>query len=288
MSNEIPVWNVIDYKSTVAALLQQRGSKLRDLVTTDNYHGDSGVPVSQLGPVTAKKKTSRHSDTPIIETPHDRRWVFPEDYEWADLIDKQDQLRIIADPTSPYAINGAMSLGRSMDDEIIDAFFGDAKTGEKGTVVETFDTANQQIAAGGAGMSVSKLIEAKEILMANEVDIDTDMLFCAITAKQHTNLLNETKTTSLDYNTRPVLVDGRITSFMGFNFVHIERLEKDGANRRCPVWAKSGMHLGMWNDIDAKITERADKSYSTQVYTSMTVGSTRLENGKVVDVQCQE
>ena len=99
MSNEILDWSVIDYKSTVEALLQQRGSKFRDTVMEDSYHGKSGAAVNQIGAVNAALRTTRHADTPLIETPHDKRWVFPSDYEWADLIDDQDKLRVISDPT---------------------------------------------------------------------------------------------------------------------------------------------------------------------------------------------
>ena len=48
------------------------------------------------------------------------------DYEYADLIDKQDQVRTLIDPTSSYAQAAAFALGRAMDDEIISAVSGNA------------------------------------------------------------------------------------------------------------------------------------------------------------------
>lgn len=287
MSNEILDWSIIDYKSTVDHLLQQKGSKLRDTVMVESCTGKSGVPLNQVGAVNAVKKTTRHSDTPLIETPQDRRWVYPEDYEWADLIDDQDKLRIIADPTSPYAINGAYAIGRSMDDAIIAAANGTAKTGEDGDTSTAFPAA--QIAPTTAGgLTIAKLREAKKILMANEVDLDNEEICCVISAQQHDDLLGETQAVSLDYNTTPVLVDGRITSFMGFNFKHSERLTASGTDRQVLVYAKSGMALGVWNDLTVNITERADKSYATQVYVKATFGATRLEEGKVVQITCSE
>jgi|AP45_3_1055517.scaffolds.fasta_scaffold10278_3 hypothetical protein len=288
MSFQVNTAFVQDYKNTVSLLLQQRGSKLRGAVTQDGFTGKSGKAVEQIGAVNAQKRTSRHGDTPLISTPHDARWVFPTDYEWADLIDDQDKLRMIVDPTSPYAVNGAYAMGRSIDDALIDSFFGTAKTGENGTVSTTFPS-GQQVASGSAGMTIAKLRSAKKILMANEVDVDNDPLFIAITAEQHDDLLGESQAISLDYNTKPVLVEGRITAFMGFNFIHIERLGVDGSSaRRCPAWARSGMHLGMWNDITTRISERDDKSYATQVYVKGTFGATRLEEGKVVEILCTE
>lgn len=287
MSFEVTTAFVQQYTTNVQLLLQQRGSKLREFCTMGSYTGKAAKAVEQIGAVTAQKKTSRHSDTPLISTPHDARWVFPEDYEWADMIDDQDKLRMLIDPTSPYALNGAYALGRSLDDAIITAALGTAKTGENGSTDTAFATATQQVAVGGTGMTVAKLRQAKKILTANEVDIMNDPLYIAVTAQQIDDLLGSTEVTSADFNTVKALVQGEVDSFMGFKFVNIERLGLDGSgDRRCFAWAKSGMHVGMWNDINTKITERADKSYATQVYVKGTFGATRTDEKKVVEIIC--
>ena len=54
MSNEIMNWSVIDYKSTVDHLLQQKGSKFRMCVMEESFQGKSGVPINQVGAVTAQ------------------------------------------------------------------------------------------------------------------------------------------------------------------------------------------------------------------------------------------
>lgn len=287
MSFEVTTAFVQQYTTNVQLLLQQRGSKLREFCGMGSYTGKAAKAVEQIGAVTAQKKTSRHSDTPLISTPHDARWVFPEDYEWADMIDDQDKLRMLIDPTSPYAMNGAYALGRSLDDAIIAAALGTAKTGENGSTDTAFATATQQIAVGGTGLTVAKLRQAKKILTTNEVDVMNDPLYIAVTAQQIDDLLGTTEVTSADFNTVKALVQGEVDSFMGFKFVNIERLGLDGSgDRRCFAWAKSGMHVGMWNDINTKITERADKSYATQVYVKGTFGATRTDEKKVVEIIC--
>ena len=288
MSFEVNTAFVQQYSTNVGLLLQQRGSKLRDCVTMGSYTGKAAKAVEQIGSVTAQKRTSRHSDTPLISTPHDARWVFPTDYEWADLIDDQDKLRMLIDPTSPYAQNGAYALGRAMDSDIITAALGTSKTGENGTTSTAF-SASQQIASGSAGLTVAKLREAKKILLANEVDVENDPLYIAVTAKQLDDMLGTTQVTSADYNTVKALVQGQVDTFMGFKFVQTELLGVDGSSdRRVIAWAKSGVHCGVWNDISGKVTERADKSYSNQVYVKGTFGATRTEEGKVVEILCSE
>lgn len=144
--------------------------------------------------------------------------------------------------------------------------------------------------------------------MAAEVDVDNDPLVCVISAKQHDDLLNEAQAISLDYNTKPVLVDGKITAFMGFNFIHSERIPggnsfnaaintgistgstdgtyTTGSRFMLPVFAKSGMALGVWNDITTSIDRRADKRNSYQVYVTGTFGGARMEEKKCVIINC--
>lgn len=291
MSFEVTTAFVQQYTTNVSLLLQQRGSKLREAVSVGNYVGKAAKCVEQIGAVTAQKRTTRHGDTPLISTPHDARWVFPTDYEWADLIDDQDKLRMLIDPTSPYAINGAYALGRSMDGLIIEAALGTSKTGENGTDNTAFDTSNQRVGVGSTptGLTIAKLREAKKILLANDVDTRMDPLYMAVTAQQLDDLLGTTEVTSSDYNTVKALVQGEVNTFMGFTFIQTELLGVDSSGyRRVIAWAKSGIHLGLWNDITSRISERGDKSYSNQVYVKGTFGATRTEEKKVIEILCNE
>ena len=290
MSFNVSTHFVQQYTTNIQLLLQQKGSKLRDAVMSASYVGKAAKAVEQIGAVNPVKNQSRHSDTPLISTPADARWVFPSDYDWADLIDDQDKLRMLIDPTSSYVQNGVYALGRAMDQEILEAFFGTAKTGENGSTSTSF-LSTQQVAVGtgssaATGMNIAKLRMAKKILMANNVDIENDPLYVAITAADHDALLNEAQVISMDYNAKPVLVDGRVTEFMGFQFIHTELIPVDADGyKRIPVWAKSGMHLGMWNDIKTSVDRRADKRNSYQVYVTGTYGATRTEEKKVVEIK---
>ncbi len=289
MSNQINAAFVQQYATNVAHLLQQRGSKLRDSVMTSTATGKAAKVVEQVGAVNAVKRSTRHADTPLIDTPHSARWTFPVDYEWADLIDDQDKVRMLINPQSPYAVNGAYAMGRAIDDEILAAFFGTAKTGENGSTDEAYDTSAVTDPGGSAtALTVGQLMAAKTKLMENEVDLDNDTIYMAITAAQHEDLLGMTQIQTIDSNATKVLVDGQVRSFLGINFIQTERIVGAGDDPTlCPMWAKSGMHLTVWNDITTKIEERADKSFATQVYVKATIGATRLEKGKVVKVSCQ-
>lgn len=295
MSQQIPTHYAQQYASNIELLLQQKGSKLRDTVTTKPITGaKSAVPVDQIGKVEATKRTTRYPALTPADTPTDRPWVYPSDYDWNDLIDSIDKLRMVTDPQSSYVTNGTYAMGRAQDREIISSFFDDRKTGEAGATTTSFLAGNVVAvnygAAGAVGLTVAKLRAAKKLLLAAEVDLDMDPVTVPITATQHDNLLAEIQVTSLDFNERPVLTEGNVTRFLGFNFKHTELLGVDGSSyRKVPVYAKSGICLAMWNDITTDISIRRDLAgLPVQVYVFGTFGATRLEEKKVVQILCSE
>jgi len=123
MSVQITTAFVEQYKSNVFHLAQQKGSRLRDAVRTETVVGKAHF-FERIGSTAALKRTSRHSDTPRVDTPHSRRKVTMDDYDWADLIDNEDKVRMLISPSSEYAQAGAWAMGRAMDDAIIDAASG--------------------------------------------------------------------------------------------------------------------------------------------------------------------
>tara|TARA_R100001129_G_scaffold51797_1_gene35729 strand:- start:2944 stop:3801 length:858 start_codon:yes stop_codon:yes gene_type:complete len=283
MSTQITTAFVQQFSNTITLLAQQRGSKLRGSVREESVTGEKAF-FDQVGSVAAQKKVSRHADTPLVETPHSRRMVTMETYEWADLIDDSDKVKLLADPTSTYAQAAAAAISRSMDDEIIAAATGSASTGKAGAGSQAL---TKTIADGSADMSVAKLLEAKELL--DESDVDPSIpRYVVVSPDQITALLNTTEVKSSDFNTVKALAQGQINSYLGFDFITSTRLSKTGNIRKCFAFAQDGLLLAVGKDVTARIEERADKSYSTQVYYCASFGSTRMEEEKVVSIDCDE
>lgn len=285
MSQQITTAMVEQYKSNVALLSQQMGSRLRGAVRVEPVVGKNGF-FEQIGATAAQQKTTRHMDTPQTDTPHARRRVSTADYVWADYIDNEDKIRTLIDPASPYAQNAVAAFGRSTDDVIIAALGGTAYTGVAGGTATALPSA-QKIDEGNTGLTVAKLIKAKGILWAGDVD-ESEELFMVVTGKQLEDLLGEEKATSSDYAAIQALVKGTINQFMGFTFIRSERLVTTSDITLCYAWARSGMLLGVGQDIQTRIGERADKNYLTQVWVAMSLGATRMEEAKVVEIGCDE
>lgn len=249
----------------------------------------------RLGAMTAALRTSRHADTPINDAPHSRRRVGLSDYEVGDLIDSQDEIRMLVDPRSAYAEAMAMALGRKIDDIIIAAATGNSTSMDNTDTSSTVALPSTQIVdedfgTADSNLTLAKMIEARKIILGNNVD-KNEQLYLVHNADALGALLNDTTITSADYNSVRALTSGEIDTFLGFKFIHTEQIlgTADGTDTdpvKCLVIAKSGLGLAVGKDISVKMAERADKGFATQVYASMTMGATRIEEEKVVEVQC--
>lgn len=295
MPDNITVASVQQYKANVELLLQQEGSRLRDKVSSGAHTGKAASIVEQFGEATAQDVTSRHADTPLLDLSQDKRWVHPQDKVWATLIDTQDQLRSIVDLTSPIARAGAAGMSRKMDDVILAAIFGTNYTGENGTTSETFGTVGSgtydvgvNVGGTASALNVAKLQNGVRLLMtANKGEL-MEPVFGAISSYEHDSLLKEIQVVNKDYGNSAVLVDGRVKRFMGVDFTITERLTITSGNRLIPLWLKSGVYLGVWEDMFADISQRKDKSYAWQVFLRMTIGATRTQLGKQVRISCDD
>ena len=286
MSTQITTAFVNQFSSNITMLSQQMGSLLREAVDVESVTGEKAF-FDQVGSAVAQVRTSRHGDTPLMETPHARRMVTMSTYEYADLIDDPDKVRLLVDPTSTYARAAAMAMGRSMDDVIISAALGSASTGKAGST-STALPSGQKIAHGSGGLTQAKLVSAKKILDQNSVDPSIQR-YIIVSPEQIEDLLNITAVTSADFNTVRALVQGEVDTFVGFKFIVSNRLNTDSdGNRQVIAFAGDGIKLAIGKDVTGRIDERADKSYSTQIYYCMDIGATRMEEEKVVEIACQE
>ena len=288
MSTQITTAFVEQYSSNVSMLAQQMGSKLRGAVDVETIRGKHAF-FDQIGVTAAVVRSTRHGATPQVNTPHSRRRVGLADYEWADLIDDLDKVRMLVDPTSSYAKAAAAAMNRSIDDVIIAAIGGSAVTGVSGGTNQALpSTSKFATGAQSDGMTLAKLLAAKHFFDAGNVDPSIKR-YIVCGAKQIQDLLSTTEIKSADFNTVKALAQGDINSFLGFEFIMSNRLAVANTDDRlCYAFTEDAVKLAMGSEIKAKISERDDKSYATQVYYSMALGAVRMEEEKVFEIPCDE
>lgn len=298
----VPSHYYTEFARNIDFLAQQTNSRLSGAVMTGTHSGEKASPVDQIGKIEMTDVSTRFAAMGRTDSPLERRWVFPISSDLPQLLDTFDALKLLIDPKSAYVQNAVNAAQRRKDRHIIGAFFADAATGVNAGSTEQFGTTltssggqNVSVDLGGAAsnLNVRKLREGKRRLMEADVDLDAEPIYMAITSKEHDSLLSEIQVVSTDFNDRPVLTDGRVTRFLGINFIHTELVQtgtddQTGTSRACPLWVPRGMHYGSWQSVVTDISQRKDlQGLPWQAYVMMTGGATRLEKVRVVRVWCR-
>lgn len=312
-SFEITEAFVEGFKNNIYMLSQQKEARLfgRSRVESQNSKTDF---YERIGIAEGQEVTERHGDTPINNTPHSRRAVTLSDFDYGDLIDNFDRVRLLIEPQNAYVMAAVAYLNRKKDDIFISAALGNARSGEDGETLTALPDAQRIVALNSAlttltNLNVDTLRRTNKVF--DDADVEDDaMRYFAFTGSQKQSLLSETEVTSSDFASVKALVEGRIDTFLGFKFVRTERLPVtaaivayDASNgvvggaadanvaagaRRCFAWIEDGMLSSMGINLKANVAPRPDKKWSTQIYVCQSVGAVRMEEVKVVEVLCTE
>jgi hypothetical protein len=306
MSDQFQSALVRQYHANIEMLLQQRGGVLQPYVRMETQKSERQF-YEQVGSVVAEQVTTRFAESPIVNTPHDRRMVTITPYHVGDFIDTFEQVQALIDPSSSYVQNFVRALGREKDRVIYQSMFGDASTGKEGTTTEAFSTTAStsggqvitvDFGVGNSGLTLAKLIEARRVMLAAFNDPGDEGWSIIVNSAGLSDLLNTTQVQSIDYNTVRALVAGQIDSFLGFKFVNWEGYVLSGTNVmqgvsgvasevvfNYPVFVKSGVLCAVGKEITTEVTRRADRSFHWYAYACAQFGATRMQPRKVAKIE---
>jgi hypothetical protein len=226
------------------------------------------------------------------------------------FVDDEDQIALLADPTSAYITAFAKGVIRTKNDVIYAAFDKNVKGGDspgddtyvlsdtvytKGGVGRTIvhDTTNS-FAAGGTstGLTINKLTLARQAL--TELHNDPNQIFnLAISPQQMSDLLREAETQSIDTNIVRSLHAGTISEFSGFRFITDFNITKGSSNDidadtniyPCFAWAQSGMLFAQHESPIFSIDKNIDKQV-WQISSRVGMNSIRMDEGSVIKIEC--
>ena len=300
MSFQVDTALVNQFRANFDIKFQQSTSRLRPYVRTESQNGEFQY-FDRILPTTMQELTTRHADTPLISTTHDRRRVGLRDFAWAELVDWRDLEKLLADPSSAYLSNAVMAANQTIDDIIIAAAFGTAYSGKAGATTVSFGSGATESsliastyvdtgAATASNLTISKLRHAQYLFQAQEVNLNDDATCVAvISPKAVEGLLRQPEFTSADYNTQRMLARaGKNFAFMGFEFVISNRLPVTSNIRDCLFFEKKGLLLSIGKEISSRVDNRPDKNNSAQPYIGMGFGATRMWEEAVLKVQVDE
>ena len=278
---------VNQYQNTMRLLLQQKDSRLEGTTIPPVKQEGEYLYWERLAAVEAQALTARHADTPNIEPDHSRRQSQAQPYVWATLLDRQDAARMLVDPKGPYQESARMAMNRRKDRIILAALGGSAYSGKAGATAVALPAA-QKVAHGSVGMTIAKLLNAKQLL--DEAEAPEERYFVC-PSESIIDLLGTTEVTNQDYNTVRALASGQIDSFLGFKFIRTELVYLENSSTTttwyCYAFCKGAIGFGTVEDVTVRLSERNDKNYAWQAYCSMDMGATRIEEEMVVEVASQ-
>lgn len=285
-----------EYADNIRLTLQQKQPKIAvpGVIRVETASGEGFRPEMTVGEASVQERTVRLERRTPQELGVNGRWLAPRDYDCGPYPeDTLDRIRNGINMGGTFVSSSVAAINRYKDYIALSAMFGSAATGKNGTgAAATFDTSNMRVASGSTNMTAAKLIQAKEILMKYENDLDEETPHVAMTEKQWRSLMNDLKVTSSDYNSNKPLVKGQIEEYVGFviHFLSSRRLSwLSSSDRRCPFWMPSGVFLGNWDNLITDIYQ--DKQYrgtTYMVYSSLSMAGTRLDENKVGDILCTE
>ena len=265
------------YSQNIMQLAQQKYSKLINTVfIKPNVRGKTFFQ-DQIGEWEMETKGGRNVATPNNDPVLGRRMGVMVDFHDNRLLDRGDELKSISDPRSSYTIAAGASLGRRIDDSIVGAITGTAYSGETGTT--TAPTA-AIIVVTAAAMSLAFILSAKKALDDNNVEAEDR--YIVLNTQALNSMLDVTEVGSADYNSVKALVRGEIDTFLGFKWIMTTRVDSSDVGY---AYQKYGLCVAMGAAPMVRTDERADLSYSWQVYYELNIGAVRLEESRVLRFQ---
>lgn len=305
MPEAFDVNRTVDYNANTRFKLNQTPGILYPLAgSASPYEGASCQIEDQFDDdFNLQDKQVANEDTNNRDATSDRRWIKkPRSANVAPIRDRDAMLATRVDIDSPLVAGTAKGVRRYHDDMFIQGFFGNAYTGETGDTAVPFASGNYvpvNLTGSNTGLVKDKLIRIAEMFELADVDTEAEQPIMIITPKQKSDLMKIAEYVDADYKDDRPLAMREVKPFQGIRFIvanlgsataypRSSALTLSGSTRKCPVFVPSGLHRGVWTEFFGRIDERADKSYSKQVFAEACSTVTRLMENKCYYVECLE
>lgn len=277
MSQTAPNHYVEQWKTTTLHVYQSKGFKLRnttmppDKITGEKMH----FPLFGVG--TAEEDVKRgdiakpiNANDTIVTVDTKKSRAFEEVYE-----DDLDQMTV--NRQQAVAQRSAMALGRVHDKTVVSALKA---------------TSTSAVGAYADLMSVQTMLKARQVLMANDVDVESGDVFFAVDSVSWTQLLGDKRFSNADYvgPDLPYTRAGLAKTVMG---IHVFALSDktlrvgDSANQAtCLMWSRNAIGFGYVRQLTGTVAWDNRKDCWTHNM-RMRIGSKILQSEGVVPVRAK-
>lgn len=280
------------FHDTFIHALQQRESFLGKTVVNRGMISGSSFTVNNIGQSEMREVDGRYQDKSAQDIAHSTRIAYMADYDAGPYpVDRFDLPKLAADPTYKYVELMMAATNRRKDRTIYRALLDGSltRTLENGSITTTTLPAGQQIAAGGTGLTKAKVLFAKALFRKNKADSRYEpgtKLYLAYNGDAVRQILSDTTLTTADQISMRMLEQGEIVNWGGFEWIPYEDLDVPAANTaRTVAWSSTAVHYGTGMEVKTDIGEnKAKRGNPTEVYGMLSLGATRQDENKVVQI----
>lgn len=298
------------YTSQLKDVPQERRNVFDGTMTMDALEGEY-KSYDDIGISTLRKKTTRFAQVVHSDNDMRRRWLYPEWYYDAKLVDRQDQIAQLADVENGFMRSMIYASERQMRDVILASFDATVTGGKNpgdtsysftntaiynstGRTVPHDATSDGNKGGTSAGLTVEKLILIREKFASLDIP-DGVPIYLACSPRQKSDLLREAETQSIDTSEIKSLVSGQINQYMGINFVTTNAITLGSSNDidtdtnvyECFAWIPEGMVFAKHLAPQFSVAKRDDLvGDAWQIKIDMGFNAIRLHEDMVLKVEC--
>lgn len=273
----------IAHKKFEAEAIQsfQDMAKLRGTTRVRDSKNANQYQFQVIGKTTAEERGAIQTDIPLADVTHTPAVATIRRFVIAEMTDIFDDSETSVDERSELVESMTMSLGRRLDQIIIDAL-GDA------TLTKTVAS---DIATPGTpdNLNVAMFNEAARLLGSDVPEMNR-FLLCHDNGFYH--FLLEADVKDFDINVTKALAMGKLPEYHGFNIIKVaDRAEGglplDGTDRTNYAWQKSAVGLAM--NMNPKIRiDYIPRKAAWQVSAMMSAGAVVIQPEGVVEITTDE
>ena len=287
-------WQVRTYYQNVHHKAQESMSKIDDKTLVKEGRARMiGFPV--IDPAEMETPTSRYAPTPNNTPGRQMRFCFPRPARINLMEDQIDEDEHFWQANSQHVITAAAASNREKVRRFREAATGGAMEttedtiGSPGNVIAL--PAAQVIPSANAPLTKNKIVRARTML-DKAVGGDRAMwgpYYLLYDPDDFRSIAPEDSFVRLDFVRQQALMNGEVVQgLMGFNWVPTSQLEVVGNIRKNVAWARTAMGCGRNKGVKLRAGERADLSYTEQVFREEKYNYVRIDDKGVVVIEVDE
>lgn len=259
--------------------------------------GDGLATANQTTGSSPQEQTSRWQKTRLHLTEWAERRATARRWEFAHPFEDDDTDRALVDPQFYVTQEAIKKFNRNLDEVIIAACLGDSlevqrdTNGDESSTTVAFGSGVTDGGivdeGGGDFMTLDKLRYARKLLKKEDNDLSREMPILVISADEEYSLLGENRVVSNDYSAAKPLESGDLPPFYGCRIITTELLTEIAGVRDCFLYLPSGIYLAIEDEMFIDYGVRRDLNVVDQVFMKQRFGCIRMEEAKVIKIQCK-